>query len=98
MTTTGHPSSGNPVPGDHPAAKSPAEKQRAQAELVKLAPQGIGQEHIRAFIGKEDDTAKLVLGDRDGHPRIVLAVDGQGAPSIELRDAAGKVVKRIAAP
>jgi len=77
------------------AAKTSSEKQRAQARLKELAKAGVGQERVRVFVGKEDDAAKLVLGDRDGHPRIVLAVDGRGVPSIELLDAGGKVVKRI---
>lgn len=79
-------------------ARSPQDKQQAQAELRTLAPEGVGQERTRAFLGKEDESAKLVLGDRDGHPRIVLAVDPSGAPSIELLDAAGKILNRIAAP
>jgi hypothetical protein len=80
------------------AARTPAEKQRAEAELRAVAPHGAGLEPLRVFVGKEDETAKLMLADRDGHPRIRLEVDGKGTPSIELLDAAGKVVRRIAEP
>jgi hypothetical protein len=78
------------------AAKTPSEKQQAQARLKELAKDGVGPVQVRVFVGKENDAAKLVLGDKDGRPRLVLAVDGHGTPSIELLDAGGKVVKRIA--
>ncbi len=77
-------------------AKSPDEKQEAQARLKDLAKDGVGNVRVRAFLGKENDAAKLVLGDKAGRPRLVLAIDGRGAPSIELLDASGKVVRRIA--
>jgi hypothetical protein len=79
-------------------ARTAADKAQAQARLRELAKGGIGIEHTRVFVGKEGDDAKLVLGDKDGHPRIVLAVDGRGTPRFELLDAAGTVVKRITAP
>jgi hypothetical protein len=106
----GHRAAGLTVYADHPetsllpviqayaefqAAKTPADKQRAQARLKELAPNGVGGVYTRAFVGKDDEEAKLVLGDKAGHPRLVLAVDADGAPRIEMLDASGKVIKRI---
>jgi hypothetical protein len=50
------------------------------------------------FVGKRGEDAEVVLGDRQGKPRIVLRVDGKGEPAIELLDATGAVKKRITAP
>lgn len=79
-------------------AKDPAAQQQAQQRMDAAVKVGVGRERTRMFIGREGDDAMLVLGDKDGKPRIVLKVDGQGEPSFELLDAAGKVVKRITSP
>jgi hypothetical protein len=78
-------------------ATTPATKQAAQTRLDASVKVGVTPQLTRMFVGKEGDDAKLVLGDRAGHPRLVLKVDAQGEPSFELLDATGKVVKRITA-
>jgi len=50
----------------------------------------------RVFVGRSaDDAAKLVLSDRKGKPRLVLAVDASGNPSIQLLDENGKLVSEM---
>ena len=50
----------------------------------------------RAWLGRsEDGKVALVLSDPAGRPRLTLGVGKDGAPSVELRDAAGKVTRTI---
>jgi hypothetical protein len=50
----------------------------------------------RVFVGKRTDrSSAVVLSDAQGNARIVLAVDSAGAPKIELRDAAGRVLATL---
>lgn len=49
----------------------------------------------RLFAGKQNGDALARLADKQGRPRLVLKVDGAGAPSIAMLDAAGKVTRRI---
>jgi hypothetical protein len=50
----------------------------------------------RAWLGRSaDGTVALVLSDPQGRPRLTLGVGKDGAPSVELRDAAGKVTRTV---
>lgn len=50
----------------------------------------------RLFIGRDPDkNAVLNLADRDGKPRLRLAVDSLGNAKVEFLDAAGKVTFRL---
>lgn len=75
----------------------PAARAEAEQRLERDAAAMVGARAIRVFVGKDGDDAQLVLGDPAGVPRLVLKVDARGEPAIELLDAAGTVVKRIAA-
>lgn len=78
-------------------AVAPEAKQQAKHRFDQSVKDSIDRERTRVFVGKNGDEAKLVLGDKQGKPRIVLEVDGNGEPTIELLDAAGAVKKRITA-
>jgi hypothetical protein len=71
--------------------------QQLQQRFDQQVKDSIDVERTRVFVGKRGDDAQLVLGDKQGKPRIVLKVDGQGEPTIELLDATGAVKKRITA-
>ncbi len=43
----------------------------------------------RIWLSNENKTASLVISDHEGRPRIRIAVDDAGEPSIEMFDAAG---------
>jgi len=49
----------------------------------------------RAYLGTEQGSAKVVLNDPQGRPRLRLRVSEQGEPSIELLDEAGHAVRTI---
>jgi hypothetical protein len=50
----------------------------------------------RVFLGRNPaKAATLVLSDRAGKPRVRLAVDSTGAPSLEFLDESGRVVSRL---
>ena len=50
----------------------------------------------RAWLGRsEDGKVALVLSDPLGRPRLTLGVGKDGTPSVELRDAAGKVTRTV---
>ena len=72
-------------------------RQQAKQRFDQGVKDSIDRERTRVFVGKEGDDAQLVLGDKQGKPRIVLKVDGNGEPTIELLDATGAVKKRITA-
>jgi hypothetical protein len=50
----------------------------------------------RAWLGRsEDGSVALILSDPAGRPRLTLGVGKDGIPSVELRDAAGKVTRTV---
>jgi hypothetical protein len=50
----------------------------------------------RAWLGRsEDGRVALILSDPAGRPRLTLGVGNDGVPSVELRDAAGKVTRTV---
>jgi hypothetical protein len=50
----------------------------------------------RVFLGRDQDKAALLtLSDPNGKPRIRIAVDSAGTPSLEFLDAAGVVTARL---
>lgn len=52
--------------------------------------------HPRIYLGRSDDrSAALRLKDANGHDRIVIRVAGDGSPTIQFLDAAGKVVSQL---
>jgi hypothetical protein len=51
--------------------------------------------HRRGYFGTARGSAKLVLHDPQGRPRLTLSVSEQGEPSIELLDEAGHAVRTI---
>jgi hypothetical protein len=60
-----------------------------------IAKAGLGNAR-RAWLGRsEDGSVALVLSDPAGRPRLTLGVGKDGAPSVELRDAAGNVTRTI---
>ncbi|PCC69275.1 hypothetical protein SAMN02745121_08902 [Nannocystis exedens] len=76
---------------DAAKAMPPGPARDAKIEEVRMQ---WGEE--RLFLGRHaDGVAELVIADRDGHPRIRLAVDDAGHPRIELLDAQGRVLKAI---
>lgn len=55
-----------------------------------------GGYHPRLFMARlPDDVVALGLNDPEGHPRIMLKVGADGTPSIQMLDAAGKVVGEV---
>lgn len=50
----------------------------------------------RAWLGRSPDgSVALVLSDPQGRPRLSLGVGNDGVPSVELRDASGKVTRTV---
>jgi hypothetical protein len=76
-------------------ATAESDKQERKQRVDLLIKDSIDRERTRVFVGKRGEDAEVVLGDRQGKPRIVLRVNGKGEPAIELLDAAGAVIKRI---
>jgi hypothetical protein len=78
-------------------AKTPQAHAAAMAEIEDFVkdkgpnPGGVD----RVFVGKAGGESIVMLGDRQGRPRMTLKVDKAGAPSIEMLDEAGKVTRRI---
>jgi hypothetical protein len=71
------------------AMKTNEEKEKAYKAIADEGLAGAA----RVFIGRSsDESAKVVLSDKNGKPRLVLAVDAGGAPSIQMLDENGKVV------
>ena len=57
---------------------------------------GVPMAAQRLFLGRDPDkNAVLNLADRDGKPRLRLAVDSLGNAKLEFLDAAGKVTYRL---
>jgi hypothetical protein len=79
------------------AAKTDADKQKAQAKFDKALEESAGKPTTAVFVGRQVDESLLVLSDKTGNPRLVLQVDAAGEPSVQLLDANGKVAKKIAA-
>jgi hypothetical protein len=65
-----------------------------QAEIAKLRAEGLVGRR-RMMIGKEADTALLVLRDAAGKARIVMKVAPEGAASIDFMDQDGKTVRTV---
>lgn len=74
----------------------PVARERAEQQLSADAKAAGTDLATRVFVGKDGEDAQLVLGDRTGVPRLVLKVDASGEPTVEMRDATGKVTRRIA--
>jgi hypothetical protein len=59
---------------------------------------GVPLQAQRVYLGRNTArAATLVLSDPSGRPRIRIAVDSSGAPSLEFLDAAGNVTSRLPA-
>jgi hypothetical protein len=57
---------------------------------------GVPLQARRVFLGRDQNkTAGLVLSDPSGRPRIRIAVDSAGAPSLEFLDEGGRVTSRL---
>jgi hypothetical protein len=55
--------------------------------------------HARIYLGRNQDrTVALRLKDKEGRDRIVLRVDGDGSPLIELLDKEGKIIRQLPEP
>jgi hypothetical protein len=78
-------------------ASSDADKQSAKAKLDQLVEENVGEAKQAVFVGREVDESVVVLSDKTGKPRLVLQVDADGEPSVQLLDGSGKVTKKIAA-
>jgi hypothetical protein len=70
----------------------PAQKAAMKAMIERHASE-TGKLTTRVFVGrtKEDDAAVLLM-DRNGKPRIRMAVDSTNTASLQFLDEAGKVV------
>jgi hypothetical protein len=74
------------------AIQDQTQRAAALAKIRASAPQPAQ----RIFIGKSRDrVASVLLADAQGHNRLALKVDADGAASIEFLDADGKVVRRV---
>jgi hypothetical protein len=52
--------------------------------------------HLRAYLGRSDDrSVALRLKDLDGRDRVIIRVDADGSPVIQLLDENGKIVGRL---
>jgi hypothetical protein len=72
-----------------------AEKTQAMQKLRETSAAGAAQ---RVFVGKtREKAAALTLSDPQGRPRLLLMVDAQGAPKIELLDEKGAIVHALPA-
>jgi len=72
------------------------DEERAEIRRQLVASGAIGS-HKRLFAGKDAaGTARLVLSDGTGAPRLVLTVDKSGAAKIEFLDKDGKATNTIA--
>jgi hypothetical protein len=77
-------------------ARTPAERKAIEAEMrayIKSKP-GVPNAD-RVFVGKSEGQSLVMLGDKQGRPRLLLKVDADGAPAIEMMDETGKVTRRI---
>jgi hypothetical protein len=70
---------------------------RAAALRAMVAPRnGVPFQAQRVFLGRDPErAAALVLSDPDGRPRVRIAVDSTGAPSLAFLDASGRVTSRL---
>jgi hypothetical protein len=76
------------------AIQNESERAAALAKIRDAAPKPAQ----RVFVGKTRDRASSVqLSDAQGHPRLTLKVDADGAAVIEFLGADGKVVRRVTA-
>jgi hypothetical protein len=77
-------------------AKTPQARKAVEAQMAAYIKSKPGPTNAtRVYVGKEDGDALVVLSDKQGRPRMKLAVDAAGSPAIEMMDEAGKVTKRI---
>lgn len=57
---------------------------------------GVPLQAQRVYLGRDRTrSATLVLSDPNGRPRLRIAVDSTGAPSLEFLDEAGRVTSRL---
>jgi hypothetical protein len=68
---------------------APAERDAAMKKHEELGHLG----RRRAYFGTRQGSAKLVLNDPQGRPRLALSVSPTGEPSIELLDETGRPVR-----
>jgi hypothetical protein len=77
-------------------ARTPAERKTIEAEMHTFIKSKPGVPNAdRVFVGKANGQSLVMLGDKQGKPRLLLKVDADGVPAIEMMDAAGKVTRRI---
>ncbi len=80
------------------AVKAMAEGPEKAAAMQKLQ-QAVAAGEFgadRVFVGRgAKGEAAIVLADRQSKPRIVMSVDGDGAPKLEFLDQAGNVIDRL---
>jgi hypothetical protein len=69
---------------------------KAQMKQMEESLKSKGYFTERFFAGKYLEDSVVKLADKQGRARLVLKVDGQGEPSVEFLDEAGKVTQRIA--
>ena len=71
------------------------DEQRAQVRRMLVESGAIGSRK-RLFAGKDrDGTAKVVLSDGDGLPRLVLSVEKTGAAKVEFLDKNGRATRTM---
>jgi hypothetical protein len=79
--------------------KMPDGPEKTQAmQKVREMPGAWDSGPRRVFVGRtKEKAAALTLSDPQGRPRLLLAVDAQGAPKLEFLDEKGAVVQRLPA-
>jgi hypothetical protein len=72
------------------------DKLAARKTLVQQHATEVGKLTRRVFVGRtRQDDAAVLLMDRNGKPRIRMAVDSTNTPSLEFLDDSGKVVYSV---
>jgi hypothetical protein len=79
--------------------KMPDGPEKTQAmQKIREMPGGWDSGAKRVFVGRtREKAAVLALSDPQGHPRLQLMVDAQGAAKLEFLDEKGNVVQRLPA-
>jgi hypothetical protein len=69
------------------------DKKAALTAMLQQHESEVGHLTRRVFVGRTNkDDAAVLLMDRNGKPRIRMAVDSANTPSLEFLDEGGKVV------
>lgn len=77
----------------------PAKTERLQAFRERMRKEGYWGGASRLYVGKgSHKESLLMLADPKGRPRIRMAVDSLGTPSLDFLDSTGQVIAQLPAP